>query len=316
MRGVGIVIVTSNSEGEIGACLDAALATGAEVVVVDNASTDQTRREVLRRPAARLIANPWNRGLAAGLNQGVEALSRPFVLLLDPDAVLLGGVAALVEALSEPAAAAAGGKLVDERGRSQASLVVRRFPNPRALVFEVLGVNRLWPGNPVNRRYRCRDLNLDAAAEVDQPAGGFVMIRREIWQELGGFDEAFHPVGFEDVDFLKRVRQAGYRIHYLPSAAARRRGGRPPGGVSRKQSLFYWYDGLLKYSARHFGPAACWVICLAVMLRCVPQAVLGIFRPKGARRLAIHGRIIGLAARCLVSGRSGRASWSPMVAGW
>jgi GT2 family glycosyltransferase len=316
MRGVGMVVVTGNSEGEIGACLDAALATGAEVVVVDNATTDQTRREVLRRPAVRLIANPWNRGLAAALNQGVGALGRPFVLLLDPDAVLLGGVAALVEALSEPAAAAAGGKLVDERGQSQAGLVVRRFPTPPALVFEMLGVNRLWPGNPVNRRYRCRDLNLDAAAEVDQPAGGFLMIRREIWKELGGFDEAFHPVGFEDVDFLKRVRAAGHRIHYLPSAVARRRGERSPGRMPREQGQVYWYDGLLKYATRHFGPAARWVICWAVMLRCAPQAVLGIFRPKGARRLAIHGRIIGLALRCLVSGRSRRVSWNPAVAGW
>lgn len=316
MRGVGIVVVACNSGGEIGACLDAALGTGAEVVVVDNDSKDRTRQEVLRRPAARLIANPWNRGIAAAVNQGVGALGRPLVLLLNPDAVLLGGLAALVEALSEPAAAAAGGKLVDERGRSQAGMVVRRFPTPLALIFEMLGVNRLWPGNPVNRRYRCRDLNLDADAEVDHPAGAFLMIRREIWRELGGFDEAFHPLWFEDVDFLKRVREAGYRIHYVPSAVARRRGGRPVAGLSRKQNQLYWYDGLLKYSARHFGPAARWVICLAVMLQCVPQAVLGIFRPRGARALAIHGRIIGLAVRCLVSGRTGRARWRPAVGGW
>lgn len=312
MRGLGIVVVTGNSAGTIGACLDAALATGAEVLVVDNASRDRTRQEVLRRSAARLISNPWDRGVTCAVNQGVGALGQPFILLLDPEAVLLGGLAALVEALSQPAAGAAGGKLVDERGRPQAGLVVRRFPTLRALLFEMLGVNRLWPGNPVNRRSCCRDLNLDAPGEVDQPVGGFLMIRREIWRELGGFDEVFDRLGFGAVDFLKRLREAGRRIHYVPSAVARR----PVAEGARERSPLCWYDGLLEYSARHFGPAAHWVICLAVMLRCLPAAVWGIFRPGSARPLAIHGRIIGLAVRGLVSGRSGPASSRPAVAGW
>ncbi len=75
----------------------------------------------------------------------------------------------------------------------------------------MLGLNRLWPGNPVNRRYRCLDLDLEAAADVEQPAGAFLLIRRDAWQALGGFDEGFHPIWFEDVDFLKRARDAGYR---------------------------------------------------------------------------------------------------------
>jgi GT2 family glycosyltransferase len=299
MRGLGIVVVAGNSEGTLGACLDAALATGAEVLVVDNASLDRTRQEVLRRPAARLIANPWDRGLACALNQGVGALDQPFVLLLDPRAVLLGGLAALVEALSQPAAGAAGGKLVDQRGRPQIGFVLHRFPTVLAMLFEMSGLNRLWPGNPVNRRYRCRDLNLDAPGEVDQPVGGLLMIRREIWRELGGFDEAFDRSAFAAADFLKRLREAGRRVHYVPSAVARR----PVAEGDRKHSPLCWYDGLLKYSARHFGPAARWVICLAVMLRCFPAAVGGILQRGSARPLAVHGRIIGLAFRSLVSGR-------------
>jgi len=303
MRRVGIAIVTHNSEAEVGACLDAALASRAEIVVVDNASTDQTRREVLRRTGVRLISNPWNRGFAAAANQAIDALEQPYVLLLNPDAVPLGGLGALVEALSERWTGAAGGKLVDELGRPQAGFAVRRFPSGLALALETLGVNRLWPGNPVNQRYRCLDLNLEAAAEVEQPAGAFMMIRRKVWQELGGFDELFHPLWFEDVDFCRRAREAGYRLRYVPSAVARHRGGHSAGKLSRLDRQLYWYDSLLKYSAKHLGLAARWVTCLAVVLRSVVRAIMGILLLRGRQALSVHGRIIRLATRCLVSGR-------------
>ena len=311
MRGVGIAIVTHNSEAEVGACLDAALASRAEIVVVDNASTDQTRREVLRRTGVRLISNPWNRGFAAAANQAIDALEQPYVLLLNPDAVPLGGLGALVEALSERWTAAAGGKLVDELGRPQAGFAVRRFPSGLALALETLGVNRLWPGNPVNRRYRCLDLNLEAAAEVEQPAGAFMMIRRKVWQELGGFDELFHPLWFEDVDFCRRAREAGYRLRYVPSAVARHRGAHSAGKLSPLDRQLYWYDSLLKYAAKHLGLAARWVTCLAVVLRSVVRAIMGIFLLRGRQALSVHGRIIRLAARCLVSGRRQGGRLSP-----
>ena len=83
MGGIGIVIVTHNSGREIGRCLDAALCAGAEVVVVDNASADDTIAEIKRRPAARLIANPANRGFAAATNQGFIVLNQPYILRLD-----------------------------------------------------------------------------------------------------------------------------------------------------------------------------------------------------------------------------------------
>src|SRR5215469_4675373 len=115
---IGIVIVTYNSAAEIGACLEAALRSGADVVVVDNASSDGTVTEV-RRQGARLIANAGNRGFAAAVNQGFCALSSPFVLLLNPDAVIQMGLEALREACELTGAAGAGGKLVAADGRPQ-----------------------------------------------------------------------------------------------------------------------------------------------------------------------------------------------------
>src|SRR5215471_6802191 len=97
MTRAGIVIVTFNSGDEIGPCLDAAIATGAEVIVVDNASNDETVAQI-RRKEVTLIANPENRGFAAAVNQGIRAIRADFVLLLNPDTVLKTGIEPLVEA--------------------------------------------------------------------------------------------------------------------------------------------------------------------------------------------------------------------------
>src|SRR5271165_2351861 len=91
MSDIGIVIVTYNSASVIGACLDAALPTAAALVVVDNASSDATVPEAARR-GVRLIANSTNRGFAAAVNQGIAVLDSPYILLLNPDAVLLTGL--------------------------------------------------------------------------------------------------------------------------------------------------------------------------------------------------------------------------------
>src|SRR5664280_663969 len=153
MSDIGIIIVTYNSAAEIGACLDAALASGAETVVVDNASEDGTIAEVARR-GVRLIANSENRGFAGAVNQGFGALKRSYVLLLNPDAVIQTSLEPLRRACDLPGSAGAGGQLVDAGGQPQVGFMVRGLPTPAVLVLEALVLNRIWPGNPVNRRYR------------------------------------------------------------------------------------------------------------------------------------------------------------------
>src|SRR5258706_7781577 len=111
MRGAGIVIVTHNSEEDIGLCLEAAMKTGAEVLVIDNASSDGTIEQI-RRSGAAYIANLENRGFAAAVNQGVRAIRVDYVLLLNPDAVLQTGLEHLCAACAAPRTGAVGGKLV------------------------------------------------------------------------------------------------------------------------------------------------------------------------------------------------------------
>jgi GT2 family glycosyltransferase len=125
----GIVIITYFSGPEIGPCLDAAMASGAEIIVVDNGSTDGTLEEVSRR-GVRLIANRRNQGFAAAANQGFAALNTPYILLLNPDAVIAEGLKELQLACSISGAAGAGGRLLNHDGSPQIGFMVRRLPSP------------------------------------------------------------------------------------------------------------------------------------------------------------------------------------------
>jgi GT2 family glycosyltransferase len=297
---IGIVIVTYHSEAEIGPCLDAAMATGATVVVVDNASRDGTVEEVRRRPV-RLIANAANRGFAGAVNQGFAALSTPYVLLLNPDCVIVRGLDVLRDACAAPGVAAAGGMLVDREGRPQTGFMVRRFPTAASLILEALLLNRLWPKNPVNRHYRALDLDYGVRAEVEQPAGAFLMVRRAVWQELGGFDESFFPLWFEDVDFCRRAAGRGYRILYEPGGIAQHRGAHSIVHLTVEMRRIYWYCSLLKYSAKHLRPVAYRAVCLAVAAGSVLRMIAESFQARRILPMAAYGEVVRLAGRALVS---------------
>src|ERR1022692_1619377 len=115
MPRVAIVIVTYNSAAEIGGCLDALVETEAEILVVDNASADNSRDEVTARKI-RLIANPANAGFAAALNQGVRATTAPLILSLNPDAHLVSGLEAMAALFEQPKTGAVGGMLIGQDG--------------------------------------------------------------------------------------------------------------------------------------------------------------------------------------------------------
>lgn len=306
MDRVGIVVVTFNSENEIGACLDSVQRTGAEIVVVDNASQDGTRDRVLSREV-RLIANESNRGFAAAVNRGVEALNAPFILLLNPDAVMVTGLDELRAACEIPQTGAAGGRLLNPDGTPQTGFMVRRLPTPTVLCIEALLINRLWPRNPVNWRYRCLNLNPDEPAEVEQPAGAFLMVRRDVWRELGGFDEGFAPLWFEDVDFCMRLSNAGYRIRYVPGAVAIHTGAHSIRKMGLEIRQIYWYRSLLKYAAKHFRPVSRRLVGVSVIIGSVFRMGIGVFHSGSRKQIEVYGKVVWLAARELWSpGGSGR----------
>jgi GT2 family glycosyltransferase len=299
---VAAIIVTYNSADVIHSCLEglSKMAPAITPIVVDNASSDQTVDRVQGRGGVRLIANPENRGFAAAVNQGArEAGESDFLLLLNPDVDLLTAVDQLTESAQRHGLAA--GRLVDHAGQTQTGFTLRRFPTPAALICELFGINRLWPSNPVNRRYRYLDCNYDQPAMVEQPAGAFLMVRRDVWKKLDGFDEQFYPVWFEDVDFCRRAVNAGYQIAYVPSVTARHEGGQSVGKIPEGRRATYWCVSLLRYGAKHFPPGAFRWICAAVALSSVPRMVVGTIASRTRSTVGIYLKIMQFAAHCLVN---------------
>jgi GT2 family glycosyltransferase len=249
-----------------------------------------------------LIANPSNQGFAAAVNQGFAVLDSPYILLLNPDAVLESGLEPLREACDLPGSAGAGGRLLDAGGRPQIGFMVRQLPTPATLALEVILLNRIWPGNPVNRRYRGLALDYSTRLAVEQPAGAFFMVRRAVWQELGGFDAGFFPLWFEDVDFCRRVADRGYHLYYAPDAVAKHTGAHSIRHLTLEMRRVYWYCSLLRYSAKHFRPGAFRMVCLAVVTGSLVRSIAESILDRSLRPLAAHGKVVGFAGRCLLFG--------------
>ena len=250
---VAAVIVTYYSAGQIEECL-CSLRGVAEIVVVDNGSKDDTCKIVRRAaPEAELVVNSSNRGFAGAVNQGIAATNSPLVLLLNPDCHLRTPLDAMVESCLRTRVGAAGGKLVDAKGAPQRGFNVRALPTATAMAAECLGLNRMWPSNPLNRRYRRLDLDPDKSQDVEQPAGAFLMVRREVLESVGYLDDAFYPLWFEDVDLCWRILRAGYKIRYTPKCQAIHHGAHSVPAMTVEQRHVAWYGNLIRFIDKHFS---------------------------------------------------------------
>ena len=192
--------------------------------------------------------------------------------------------------------------LLDETGRPQVGFMVRQLPAPATLILEALLLNRVWPGNPINRQYRGLGLDYSKNLKVQQPAGAFLMIRRQVWQELGGLDEGFFPLWFEDVDFCRRILDRGLTLYYIPEAVAKHTGAHTIRSLTLEMRQLYWYGGLLRYSRKHFGPIAFRLVCLSVAAGAVPRSIAETLSHRSVMPFAVYGKVVWLASRCFFFG--------------
>jgi N-acetylglucosaminyl-diphospho-decaprenol L-rhamnosyltransferase len=228
---VAAVVVNHDSGDTLAGCVASLRAdNAAEVVVVDNASSDGSADVLGADPAVRLVRTGANLGYGAGANRGIAALANggaEFILVSNPDVVVRPGtIAALARALvADPTLAIAGPCIVGADGTRYPS--ARRFPSVTVAAGHAL-LGTLVPGNRFSRRYRMEDLDpaattkmedLDPAAstKVDWVSGACFLARRRALEELGGFDEAYFMY-VEDVDLCWRAHRAGWGVAYVPGA--------------------------------------------------------------------------------------------------
>jgi GT2 family glycosyltransferase len=224
MTDVSVVIVSYESRGLLERCLaalaaDEGRAAAIEVIVVDQASQDGTADWLAsEHPEVRLVGLPDNVGFGAGNNRGAELASGRWLLLLNSDAfVRPGAVDELVRfAETRPAAGAVGPRLLWPDGRLQRSC--RRFPTVFRIATEFLYLRKLAPRSRILNGFYCGEFAHDEPRRVDWLTGACLLVRRELFERLGGFDEAFFLYS-EEVDLLYRARQLGAETWYDPAGA-------------------------------------------------------------------------------------------------
>jgi N-acetylglucosaminyl-diphospho-decaprenol L-rhamnosyltransferase len=190
-----------------------------EVVVVDYESdAAQLARAVAGRVGVVTVARTDNRGFAAGVNLAAARSRAPFLLLLNPDTIVEGPVIQALETwlTSHPDVGVAGARVLNGDGTVQQT--ARRFPDVTTLLGGRTGwLTRRFPGNWLSRR-NLLGQGTNAPVEVDWLSGACLMTRREVFDEIGGFDESFF-LYWEDADYCHRVARAGFRRMYVPAAA-------------------------------------------------------------------------------------------------
>jgi len=270
---LSIILVNWNTRDLLRACLRSLAAHPAtgltEIIVVDNASADGSA-EMLRSefPAVTLIANDRNAGFAEGNNQGLARAQGEFLLLLNPDTeVRPGALDVLIVFLrAHPEAGAVAPRLEYPDGRLQYSC--RAFPWPGYLWAQGLGLARLFPRSRTFGGYQMTWWAHDAAREVDQPMASALLVRRAAYQAVGGFDPAF-PIYFNDVDWCWRMRQAGWRIWYLPEAVVVHHLGASTRQM-KAAMIAESHRGLLRFYAKHWrgriGPFVYWPTVAGIAL--------------------------------------------------
>ncbi len=278
------IVVTYNSAEAIGPCLEALTREDCDIIVADNASQDDTLRRVEEFVAwhpVRLIANEQNRGFGAAVNQGAREAEGDVLLILNPDAIAQpAALAGLLQCIDASHASAVGGALLETDGQPARGFAFRRLPTLAPLLCEVLLVNQLWPGNPVNQRYRCLDADYTQQQQIEQPAGACLAITREAWDSVGGFDEEFFPVWFEDVDLCKRLLDRGAKIFYCPAAHFDHSGAHSVGQLSFRDKQVFWYANMLRYARKHFSKGQVLVLRLAIVNGMLLRSLAALF---GAR---------------------------------
>lgn len=265
---VHVVIVNWNSGAQLRECLRSFAAVAPDAVmaratVVDNASHDGSCESLEAPVPLAVVRNADNRGFGAACNQGAAGSDAEFVLFLNPDTRLLPG------SLAEPVrylgltenehVGILGIQLTDTDGHVARNSA--RAPSAWSMVGNSVGLDRFAPR--LFPPHFVTEWAHDETRVVDQVMGAFFLVRRPVFEALGGFDERFF-VYYEDLDFSMRARAQGWRSVYLASAQAFHRGqGTTEGATARR--TFYFCRSRILYARKHFGALGAFCVTAATL---------------------------------------------------
>lgn len=256
---MSVVIVTHNVRTLLRGCIESVLASEApfayEVLVVDtglDGSGAMVREEYT---PVTVIDAPENPGYAAANNLALRRAQGRYCLLLNPDTVLppdaLARAVAALEA--QPSVGILGPQLV--RGNGTLDLACRRsFPTPSSALFHYARLPKLFPRSRRFGAYNLTYRDPNEEYDVDAVVGAFMLIRREVLEDIGLLDESYWMYG-EDLDFCLRARSAGWRTRYYPRVRALHLKGESSRGRSLR-CTYEFFRSMHVFYAKHQAPRA------------------------------------------------------------
>lgn len=250
-----ITIASWNTREILRSCLQSLEAVrdeaAIEVVVFDNASEDGSPDMVRDDfPAVTLLKSDANLGFGAAHNRAMAVGGGRFFMPFNSDALMLpGAIPALLQFAQErPKAGFIGPKIQNPDGSLQYSC--RRFPTIEAALFRNTFLGRLFPNNRFTREYLMQEWPHDEPRQVDWLSAAAVMVRREMVEQIGGFDERFFMY-CEDVDWCLRAHEAGWENWYVPSAVVKHTIGRSTDIVANKM-IRVFHKSMWLFYKKHY----------------------------------------------------------------
>jgi GT2 family glycosyltransferase len=256
-----------------------------EVIIIDNNSADGSV-DFLRPlfPKVCFIANKENAGFAKACNQGLRYSKGKYILFLNPDTIVPEDCFQKCISFldSRPGAGALGIKMLDGSGNFLKESR-RSFPSPVTSLYKLFGLSKLFPRSKVFSKYHLGNLNEDENHEVDVLAGAFFMVKKEVLEQTGSFDEIFFMYG-EDVDLSYRIQKAGFKNYYFSESSIIHFKGES----TRKGTMNYvrmFYNAMSIFVKKHYGGTRAGVfnffIQLAIWLRACFSAISNFIRHIG-----------------------------------
>ena len=204
-------------------------------------------------PHARLIVNDTNTGFTRPINQALRMSSGQYKLVLNPDTIILpGALDELVEFMnSHPEVGICGPKVLNRDGSMQKACR-RGVSRPWAAFSYFTGLSRLFPKSKFFGGYLLNYLDEDATHEVDGVSGSCMLIRRELIDQIGYFDERFFAYQ-EDADYCFQAKKAGWKIFYLPQSQIVHYGGQGGSRVQPYRSIYEWHRSYYLYYRKNLA---------------------------------------------------------------
>jgi GT2 family glycosyltransferase len=268
-----VALVNWNSGNLLRVCIESLINTSPllEIVVVDNASEDDSLSKVLEfRARVSFIRNSVNRGFGPAVNQAFKATTSSYVLILNPDTqALKNSISLLEEFLDSHLKAGAVGGYVNDK------YLPRDLPTLSHLVRENIGL-------PNRKRLEVSD----APVLVEQPAAAALLVRRDAFDSIGGFDEQFYPAWYEDVDFCRRLQTAGWEIYFAPKAEFLHEGGYSAANLGTENFTRAYYGNQMRYVRKHMGTSAAMIVRASIAAGLAARMIT---RPEKARS---YGKVL------------------------